>query len=112
MAFFGELHPFSNFHPSKFFFDGIEYHSSEQFIQAKAAEYFGDDIAKDRILTAEDAQDCKEIARDINNFNRKAWSVVAESLCEPGITQKFLTKPGSPGSSNEHWQQNHSRIQL
>ena len=93
LGFFGELHPFSNFHPSKFLFDGIEYHSSEQYIQMKAAEYFGDEVAKNRILSAEDAQDCKDISRDINNFNRRAWSVVAESLCEPGISQKFLQNP-------------------
>ena len=90
LGFFGELHPFSNFHPCKFSYNGIDYHSSEQFIQAKKAEYFEDDIAKDRILAAEDAQDCKEIARDINNFDKRKWITVAEAICEPGITQKFL----------------------
>ena len=93
LGFFGELHPFSNFHPSKFIIDGIEYHSSEQYIQMKAAEYFDDEVAKNRILTAEDAQDCKDIAHDINNYNRRAWGMVAESLCEPGITQKFIQNP-------------------
>ena len=89
LGFFGELHPFSNFHPCKFTCEGYEFHSSEQFIQMKAAEYFEDDIAKDHIMKAEDAQDCKEISRDINNFNRKVWSAVAQRLCEPGITEKF-----------------------
>ena len=90
LGFFGELHPFSNFHPCKFSYDGIDYNSSEQFIQAKKAEYFEDDITKNRILSAEDAQDCKEIARDINNFDKRKWITVAETICEPGITQKFL----------------------
>ena len=84
------MHPFSNFHLCKFSCDGTEYNSSEQFIQTKKAEYFDDDIARERILAAEDAQDCKEIARDINNFDKKEWSSVAEQLCEPGISQKFL----------------------
>ena len=87
---FGELHPFSNFHPCKFTCDGKEFHSSEQFIQMKAVEYFEDQVAKERIINACDAQECKEIARDINNFNKNEWSTVAEELCEPGITQKFL----------------------
>ena len=56
----------------------------------KAAEYFEDEVAKERIINANDAQECKEIARDIHNFNKKEWSTVAEELCEPGITQKFL----------------------
>ena len=89
-GFFGELHPFSNFHPCRFSCDGTEYNSSEQFIQTKKAEYFDDDIARECILAAEDAQDCKEIVQDINNFDKKEWSSVAEHLCEPGISQKFL----------------------
>ena len=89
-GFFGELHPLSNFHPCRFSCDGTEYNSSEQLIQTKKAEYFNDDIARERILAAEDAQDCKEIARDINNFDKKEWNSGAERLCEPGITQKFL----------------------
>ena len=35
IGYFGELNPFSNFHPCVFTVNGIEYHSSEQFIQAK-----------------------------------------------------------------------------
>ena len=90
LGFFGELHPFSNFHQCKFSYNGIDYNSSEQFIQARKAEYFEDDIARDRILAAEDAQDCKEIARNINNFDKCEWNKAAEALCEPGICQKFL----------------------
>ena len=90
IGFFGELHPFSNFYPCKFTLNGQEYHSSEQFIQLKAAEFFDDTVARERIINASDAQECKEIARDINNFNKNTWSAVAEELCEPGITQKFL----------------------
>ena len=59
-------------------------HSNEK------AEYFDDEVARDHILNTEDAQDCKEIACDINNFDKKEWSLVAEHLCEPGISQTFL----------------------
>ena len=90
LGFFRELHPFSNFHPYKFSCEGIEFNSSEQFIQTKKAEFFEDDIARDHILAAEDAQDCKEIACDINNFNKRKWITVAERLCKPGIHQKYL----------------------
>ena len=33
LAFFGELNPLSNFHPSEFEHNGIIFHSSEQLIQ-------------------------------------------------------------------------------
>ena len=90
IGFFGELHPFSNFHPCKFTIEGLEFHSSEQFIQMKKAEYFNDNIARERILNSEDAQDCKEISKDINHFNKKSWNAVAKEMCEPGITEKFV----------------------
>ena len=45
-----------------------------------------------RILNCEDAMDSKETARDINNFNRRAWNEVAEELCYEGVKQKFLQK--------------------
>ena len=33
LGFFGELNPFSNFHPAPFTINGQKYHSSEQCIQ-------------------------------------------------------------------------------
>ena len=92
LGFFGELHPFSNFHPCKFSCEGIEFNSSEQFIQTKKAEFLEDDIARDRILAAEDAQDCKEIARDINNFDKRKWITVAERLCDIRYQQQNISR--------------------
>ena len=88
-AFFGELNPLSNFHPCTFTLDDEEFHSSEQWIQYKKAEYCKDRLAKERIMNSEDALECKEIARDITNFNRRAWVAQAEELCYPGIKEKF-----------------------
>ena len=42
VCFFGELNAFSNFNPAKFSIDGIEFHSSEQYIQYVKAMYFKD----------------------------------------------------------------------
>ena len=77
-----------------FVLDGQEYNSSEQFIQATKAEYFGDNIARERILRCDDAMDSKEISMDITNFNKCEWSRVAEELCYPGIKAKFFQNPG------------------
>ena len=56
----------------------------------KKAEYFNDNIARERILNAEDALECKEISRDINHFDKKSWNAVAKEMCKPGITEKFV----------------------
>ena len=41
-CFFGELNPLSNFHPVKIEHEGYIYHSSEQLIEHKKAQLFGD----------------------------------------------------------------------
>ena len=47
LACFGELNPFSNFHPCTFVVGSILYNCSEQYIQHRKALYFGDtDSAK------------------------------------------------------------------
>ena len=89
IAFFGELNPFSNFHGCNFTCDGQNFHSSEQYIQWKKAELFGDRIAMDNILNSEDALESKTIARDIKDYNRQHWNDKVESLCYERIKQKF-----------------------
>ena len=79
-AFFGELNPLSNFHSCKFTFGGEEFHSSEQLIQYKKAEFCNDEPAMRRILASSDAQDSKEISRDITSYNHNSWSEHAEDL--------------------------------
>ena len=90
LGFFGELHPFSNFHPCQFKCDGKEFNSSEQYIQWKKAAYFKDYPTMTRILNCEDAMHSKETARDINNFDRKSWNEVAEEFCYEGVRQKIM----------------------
>ena len=41
-GFFGELNPLSNFYPAPFIHEGIHYSTSEQYIQARKAEFCGD----------------------------------------------------------------------
>ena len=52
VGFFGEINPLSNFHPVPFCVDGVEYISSEQYIQACKAKYFGDSDTLGKILEA------------------------------------------------------------
>ena len=46
LGFFGELCPLSNFHPSSFMYNGINYHSSEQLIQHMKAKLCGDKLSR------------------------------------------------------------------
>ena len=92
-AFFGELNPLSNFHSCTFTYESEDFHSSEQLIQYKKAEYCNDEPAMRRILASSDAQDSMEIARDITSYNHKSWCENAEDLCYEGIKAKFMQNP-------------------
>ena len=89
VGFFGELNPLSNFHPANFVVDGIHYTSSEQFIQHMKAITFNDHVTAKKIVNATNALDCKELAREITNFDKATWERCAKQKCKPGILQKF-----------------------
>ncbi|MCG8626833.1 MAG: NADAR family protein, partial [Proteobacteria bacterium] len=93
LAFFGELNPFSNFHPSNFTFSGYDFHSSEQMIQFMKASFFEDEECAKHIMRSDSPVECKTIARNIKNYDRRKWLTVAKELCDGGIREKFRQNP-------------------
>ena len=64
-AFFGELNPFSNFHPSPFSLNNITYNTSEHFIQSEKAKHYGDTKMELAILSCETALEAKKMGHQI-----------------------------------------------
>ena len=93
IGFFGELNLLSNFHKCTFKVDDTWYHSSEQYIQQKKAEYFSDRQSALKILAADTAIECKQLAREIKNYDMAKWKEVAESECFEGVLEKFYQNP-------------------
>ena len=89
IGFFGELNPFSNFHPSKFTHNRYTYHCLEQMIQHVKAMHFNDERTATSILNSTTAIDCKIKAKQIANYDNEEWIEKASSLCEEGIAAKF-----------------------
>ena len=89
-GFFGRLHLFSNFYQVPFKFQGNSYHSSEQMIQHLKATFFDADDIADQIMSTTTALECKNLARDIPNYNHKNWNSIAKEMCEGGIKAKFM----------------------
>ena len=89
IGFFGELNPFSNFHHAPFVINGQKYHSSEQYIQHQKCVLFGDCSTEQLFLAAETPIDCKQLAKNISNFNAATWKENAKASCTPGILTKF-----------------------
>ena len=93
VGFFGELNPLSNFHQSYFAIDNQWYHCTEQFIQEKKAIYFNDNCTVLKIMAADTALECKQLARNIRNYDVTKWNAVAGELCYDGILEKFNQNP-------------------
>ena len=90
IGFFGELNALLNFHPAKFELDGINYPTSEHYIQYTKAMVFGDKTAAANILSANTPVDSKSIGWKITSFDKSKWDENAKRLCYPGICEKFL----------------------
>ena len=93
VGFFGEINPLSNFHDAPFVHDGTRYISSEQFIQANKAKYFGDSITQELILGCTTSLECKILSKQIRNYEDTKWDEVAGSVCYPGLQAKFQQNP-------------------
>ena len=93
VGYFGELNPLSNFFPAKFTLGGVSYISSEQFIQATKAQYFGDIDVYNQIMGCKTSADCKDFARKIRGVDSAKWDNVAADVCRVGIREKFVQNP-------------------
>lgn len=65
--------PFSQWEPSIFVMDGVEYNCCEQYMMAEKARLFGDEGTLDEILEAEDPGRQKALGRQVSNFDIDIW---------------------------------------
>ena len=93
VRYFGEINPLSNFYPASFTYDGVQYISIEQFIQASKAKYFEDVDTYNQIMGCSTSLECKRASRLIRNVDVDRWELVAGNICQPGIRAKFLQNP-------------------
>ena len=89
LVFQGLHSPLSNFHTSPFNYNGHKYNTSEQFIQHTKALHFKDHKTANKILQSIDPYEAKLLSRNIENFDRESWKLVAKESCKPGIKTKF-----------------------
>ena len=93
-AFFGELNPFSNFHPSPFTVDNTLYKTSEHYIQSEKAKHYGDEQMAIKIISSESALEAKRLGHKIKKPKEvKDWREIAKEMCLPGIKAKFQQNP-------------------
>ena len=80
---------FSQWFPSPFEVDGINYKTAEHWMMAKKAELFKDEEALQKILVAEKSAEVKAIGRTVKNFYPVTWNASAYSIVVEGNMHKF-----------------------
>ena len=93
-GFFGEFNPLSNFHPAAFTHNEVHYHHTEQFIQARKAEFCQDHDSFHMIMATSSTSKCKELGRSVKNCVTQEWNNRAKELCLPGLVCKFQQNSG------------------
>jgi predicted NAD-dependent protein-ADP-ribosyltransferase YbiA (DUF1768 family) len=106
--FYRTASPFSNFHPCSFSENGIQFHSSEQYMMYHKAskeksffcplksenkiflfkELFGDDETAEAVLQAKDPADCKALGRGVKNFDTQLWMDNRTRIVSDGLYLK------------------------
>jgi ribA/ribD-fused uncharacterized protein len=66
--------PFSQWEPSVFILDGIEYNCAEQYMMACKAALFEDEASLEEIMDAEDPGVQKALGRQVVGFDEDVWS--------------------------------------
>ena len=92
-GFFGSLNPLSNYHDATFILNGVAYKNSEQMIQHKKAEYFGDNDVATRIMQCTTGYECKKLSKEIHGFDRIEWENHAKNLSSAGLFEKYKQNP-------------------
>lgn len=85
--------PFSQWHPSKFIIDGVEFCTCEQYMMLKKALMFGDFESAKKVMATSNPKDQKQIGREIKSFNDKIWVKYCKKIVYDANMAKFIQNP-------------------
>lgn len=80
----------SNWFPSKFTIDGMEFNCGEQYMMYMKAMTFKDLTTADEIMATDQPRKQKELGRQVKNYNNETWAEVRYDIVKEGLRQKFL----------------------
>lgn len=80
---------FSNWFPSDFKVDDVEYNCGEQYMMHMKAKTFGDEETAKLIMSAHSPRVQKALGRKVKNFDSKKWDEVKYELVKRGLREKF-----------------------
>ena len=88
----------SNWYPSPFTLDGVEFSSMEQYMMYRKSVCFGDDKVAAQILVTEDVTEIKTLGRLVSGYDESLWNGVRQIVVYEGLLAKF-------SQNSELWEQ-------
>ena len=84
---------FSQWYDCYFEVDGIQYHTTEQYMMASKARLFDDEEVFNEIMTADNPHDYKKLGRKIRGFEQELWDAKKYDIVVEGNKAKFSQNP-------------------
>lgn len=84
---------FSQWYPSRFTVDGIDYTTAEQYMMAGKARRFRDDEVLARILASDSPRQIKQLGRQVRGFVGRDWEEARFAIVVEGSVAKFGQNP-------------------
>ncbi|KAL0239605.1 hypothetical protein GEMRC1_009713 [Eukaryota sp. GEM-RC1] len=82
-------HPFSQWHPSVFTVDGVQYNCCEQYMMARKALLFNDQTTYNKIMSASSPARQKALGRKVSPYDDQTWVKHREQIIFDGNYAKF-----------------------
>lgn len=79
----------SNWYPSNFMVDGIQFSSMEQFMMYRKAICFQDECIAEKILGTKDVAEIKALGRAVKDYDENYWNGVRQVIVYEGLFAKF-----------------------
>lgn len=84
---------FSQWYPSIFSVNGLEYQTAEHWMMAEKARLFGDKETEEKIIKATTPGHAKDLGREVKNFDNQKWLDNRYDIVKAGTYQKFSAHP-------------------
>ena len=84
---------FSQWYPSPFIVEGIEYKTAEHWMMARKALLFGDTASFEKIISSNEPAMVKKLGRTVTGFDEEAWNEKRYGIVRLGNIHKFNQHP-------------------
>ncbi|MGN0499228.1 MAG: NADAR family protein [Acutalibacteraceae bacterium] len=79
----------SNWYPSNFTLNDVNFSSMEQFMMYRKAICFNDEAVAAQILSTNDVAEIKSLGRQVSNYDENMWNGIRQIVVYEGLLAKF-----------------------